>query len=126
MDSFSSQTRECMQALSHCHTQCLSMAMTHCIEIGGDHARPQHLRLMMDCAAMCALTGDLLAHKSQFHNRVAALCAEICEVCAEDCEKLGQMEDCVAACRRTATLCNAVARLDHAEILTMASRLPPD
>ena len=46
-----------MTALADCHIQCLSMAMTHCLEMGGEHSRPQHLRLMMDCAAMCALTG---------------------------------------------------------------------
>jgi len=125
MDRFSTQIRECMDALQHCHTMCLSTAMTHCLEAGGETSRPQHVRLMLDCAAICALTSDLLAHKSQFHNRLCGLCAEICEVCAEDCERLGNMQDCVQSCRRSAALCTAVSRPQHAEVLTIASRLPP-
>ncbi|HEY3777504.1 MAG TPA: four-helix bundle copper-binding protein [Rhizomicrobium sp.] len=124
-DRFSAQVRASMDALARCHVTCLSMAMTHCFELGGEHTRPQHIRLMLDCAAVCALASDMLARKSQFHNRICALAAEICEVCAEDCERLGQMETCVRACREAAALSRETARLDHAEILAMASQLPP-
>jgi hypothetical protein len=125
MQSFSDQIRHCMRALAHCHTTCLSIAMTHCLEIGGAYGRPQHLRLMLDCAAICALTGDLLAHKSQFHNRMCALCAEVCETCAAGCEQLGQMDECVTSCRRAAELCTEAARLEHIVTLEAASRFPP-
>jgi hypothetical protein len=124
-DRFSAQVRECMRALADCHTTCLSTAMTHCLEMGGEHTRPQHLRLMMDCAAICSAAEDLLAHKSQFHTQVCALAADICEVCGEDCERVGEMEACVQACRRTAVLCREVARLDHAAILAIASMVAP-
>jgi hypothetical protein len=126
MNQFDSQIRECMELLSRCHTMCLSMAMTHCLETGGRHARPQHLRLMMDCAAFCTLTGDMLAHKSQFHNAVCGLCADICETCAKDCETLDGMEDCVTACRQAAASCRVAAKRDHADILSQASRQPPN
>ena len=124
-DRFSRQVHATMEALARCHTTCLSMVMTHCFELGGEHARPQHIRLMLDCAVICTATADLLAHKSQFHNRVCALCADICEVCAADCERLGQMDECVEICRQCAALCRETARLDHAGILAMASMLPP-
>jgi hypothetical protein len=124
-DRFSLQIRASMDALLQCHRVCLSMAMTHCFEIGGEHARPQHLRLMLDCAEFCLLTADMLARKSQFHNRICALSAEICDVCAADCAKLGHMDGCVAICRTTAALCREAARLEHAEVLSMASSLPP-
>ncbi|HEY6578465.1 MAG TPA: four-helix bundle copper-binding protein, partial [Rhizomicrobium sp.] len=124
-DRFSAQVRACMESLAQCHATCLSSAMTQCFELGGEHVRPQHIRLMLDCAAMCSLTTDLLAHKSQFHNRVCALCAEVCDVCAADCERLGQMEHCAASCRKTAALCREAARLEHAEVLRMASMLTP-
>jgi hypothetical protein len=35
------------------------------------------------------------------------------------------MEPCVEACRACAAACREAARLDHAEILKMASELPP-
>jgi len=126
MNQLSRQVHEAILALQHCHLTCASMAMTHCLEMGGAHARPQHLRLMLDCAEFCAFTADALGRKSQFHNRFAALCADICETCAKDCEALGDMEECVQACRDCARHCTAIARLDHREILEMASQVPPD
>ena len=88
MNQLSQQTSDAMEALQHCHAVCQSMAMTHCLEMGGEHARPQHLRLMLDCAALCAFAADALGRKSQFHNHFAGLCAEVCETCAKDCEAL--------------------------------------
>src|SRR5256886_16948379 len=122
MNQLGRQVLETIEALQHCHAICSSMAMTHCLEMGGEHARPQHLRLMLDCAALCAFTADALGRKSQFHNRFAALCAEVCETCAKDCEALGDMEDCVQACRECARLCTAIAKLDHTEMLERASQ----
>ena len=125
MNQLSQQSRDAIEALQHCHAICHSMALTHCLELGGAHARPQHLRLMLDCAAFCAFTADALGRKSQFHSRFAALCAELCETCAQDCAALGQMDDCVAACRDCARICRELSRPEQAEILEMASQLPP-
>lgn len=99
--------------------------MTHCVEMGGEHARPQHLRLMLDCAQACATTADFLARKSQFHTQMAAFCADICETCAADCRQIGDMEESEAACRACAEACRIVARLRHSELLGMAAKLPP-
>ena len=125
MDRFSEQTHAGMQALLACHSICLSTAMTRYLETSPQHHRPQHLRLILDCAAVCALTADLIAHKSQFQARFCALCAEVCDTCRKDCLQLGSLEDCVEACRVAAQHCRDMARLDHAETLAMASRIPP-
>jgi hypothetical protein len=82
--------------------------MTECLEMGGDHVKPQHFRLMMDCVSACQFAADLMAHKSQFHRQGCALCAEICESCARDCEQMAGMEACVAACRSCAQSCRAM------------------
>jgi hypothetical protein len=126
VNQLSQQARDAVEALQHCHATCHSMAMIHCLELGGEHARPQHLRLMLDCAGICAFTADALGRKSQFHTRFAALCAEVCETCAADCAALGEMDECGAACRDCARLCRELSRPEHAEILDMASQLPPD
>ena len=126
MDRFSEQTRACMQSLLQCHSLCLSTAMTrHLEETQYRHNLPQHLRLMLDCAAVCAVAADLMAHKSQFHTRFCALCAEVCETCAKDCEQIG-FEECAKMCRATAMHCRETARPEHAQILEFASRLPPN
>ena len=113
LHAFSQQVKDCMEALGHCHAMCLSTAAVHCLESGGEHVRPQHFRLMLDCAASCAFAADALARKSQFHNRICALAADIAETCGKDCERIGGMDACAAACRETARLCAEVARSDH-------------
>jgi len=109
MHAFSRQEQDCIEACLHCHKICLAMAMTHCLDEGGEHVGPQHFRLMMDCAAICATAADFLTHKSQFHRQLCRLCAEVCNACAADCMHLGDMEECVRACRTSAQACRAMA-----------------
>ena len=109
MNQFSAETRQCIDDALRCHAICLGTAMTVCLETGGDHVKPQHFRLMMDCASICQTAADLMAHKSQFHRQICALCAEICEACAKDCAGMSGMETCVAACRACAQCCRAMA-----------------
>ena len=59
-------------------------------------------------------------------GKQCAMAADIAETCGEDCARLGQMDDCADLCRRTAELCRAIAKLDHAEVLAMASKLVPE
>lgn len=126
MNQLSQKTRAAITALQHCHATCHSMATTHCLEMGGEHARPQHLRLMLDCAAFCAFTADAVGRKSQFHTRYAALCAEVCQTCGDDCAAIGNMEECVASCRDCVTVCRELSRAEQSEILGTASRTSPN
>ncbi len=71
MNAFSRQTQEAIAALHNCHIACLSMASVHCLQMGGEHTKPQHLRLM-DCAEFCAFTADALSRKSQFSHPLRA------------------------------------------------------
>jgi hypothetical protein len=125
MNQISHHAHDALDALAHCHQTCHSMAMVHCLELGGEHARPQHLRLMLDCADVCATTADFIGRKSQFHTRISELCVEICETCAEACEKLGQMDDCLTACRTCADRCREIARSDHAAALEAGATHAP-
>ena len=105
MNQLDHHARRCIENSSRCHAVCLATAMTHCLEMGGEHTRPQHFRLMMDCVLICATTADFVAHKSQFHRQICALCAEVCGACAEDCVALSGMEDCIVACIACAEAC---------------------
>ncbi len=109
MHAFSREITTGIDACLECQKTCLGMAMTHCLEAGGEHVRPQHFRLMIDCAAICATTADFMLHKSQFHRELCRLCATICTACAEECARLGDMEECISACRACAAACGAVA-----------------
>jgi hypothetical protein len=108
MNQFNKETRECIEACLDCHAVCYGMLMTHCLEMGGAHVRPQHVRLMMDCVEICKACADAMARKSQYQHRLCGLCADICDACAADCETLDGMEPCVEACRYCARLCRAM------------------
>jgi len=85
------------------------MAMNHCLEMGGQLAAPEHMKIMADCAQICAVAIDFMARKSAHHQHICRECAEICRACAASCEALGGMEDCVAACRKCADSCDRMA-----------------
>jgi hypothetical protein len=125
MNRLSLQTRTCVEALLQTHAVGLATAMTRQLE-GEYHNKAQHIRLMMDCVAASSFAATLLSQKSQFHSPACALCAAMLETCAKDCEQLGELDDRVDACSTAAAQCTALARPEHAEVLEMASRLPPD
>lgn len=101
----SPEMRKCIEACQKCHAICLQMAISHCLEIGGKHAEPVHFRLMLDCADMCQATANFMLRGSHFHDQACQLCGAICEACAQSCEQVGGMEDCVKACRHCADSC---------------------
>jgi hypothetical protein len=109
MHAFSKEVSTCIDACLMCQKVCLGLAMTHCLEMGGDHVAPPHFRLMIDCAAICATTADFMLHKSQFHREMCALCATVCRTCAEDCARMDGMEECVAACHACSEACARMA-----------------
>ncbi|MFC7704271.1 four-helix bundle copper-binding protein [Plastorhodobacter daqingensis] len=101
--------QECITACLECYRTCLSTAMGHCLESGGEHTAPHHFRLMMACAEICRTSAHFMLIGSRHHAHVCAECAEICTECAEDCARLEGMEACVAACRKCAEECRRMA-----------------
>ncbi|TKT69718.1 four-helix bundle copper-binding protein [Aquamicrobium sp. LC103] len=103
------EMRQCIDDCLECHATCLSTAMNHCLEIGGAHVEKKHFTLMMACAEICRTSAHFMLVGSPLHRRICGECADICLECAADCERLGDMEDCVAACRRCAESCRQMA-----------------
>ena len=95
---------ECAAACNHCATACLEeqdvQMLTRCI------------KLDLDCADICTLTATFLARGSEHAMHIMKECAEICNACAEECEKHSDMEhcqECADVCRRCAEECSAMA-----------------
>lgn len=102
---------QCIQDCIDCYRSCLT-TIEHGIEAGGGHAEPGHLRILRDCAAICAAAADFMLRRSDAHGRVCALCADLCKRCAEDCARFGddpQMKSCADVCRRCAESCRRMA-----------------
>lgn len=109
MDNLSSEMKACIDNCLACYSECLSMAMSHCLEMGGEHTKPDHFRLMMACSERCRTSAHFMLIGSPHHKHVCRECAEICMQCAADCERLGDMDSCVAACRLCAESCEQMA-----------------
>ena len=85
----------------------------YCLQLGGRHATPNHIRLLMDCAQMCTTTVAYMARESSLHDRLCGLCSEMCRLCAESCEQTAgneqMVKQCAELCRRCLASCERMA-----------------
>ena len=109
MQQMSSEMQKCIHACLGCYQTCLGTAMQHCLTMGGKHTEPEHFRLMMACAEMCRTSAHFMLLGTPHHKHTCRECAEICTQCADDCERIGDMQACVEACRHCADRCHAMA-----------------
>ncbi|MDQ1081310.1 four-helix bundle copper-binding protein [Pseudoroseomonas cervicalis] len=110
MSHLSAEMRACIDNCLACYATCLSSLSGHCLEMGGRHTAPEHVRLMLACAEICRTSAHFMLLGTSHHRHTCAECAEICTECAAECEALGGMEECVTACRRCAESCTAMAK----------------
>lgn len=103
----SQNMQKCIQNCLDCHGICLN-TVTYCLQQGGMHAEPAHIRLMLDCAEICQTSANFMLRGSELHLSTCGVCAEVCERCATSCEQMGddaQMKACAEMCRRCAESC---------------------
>jgi hypothetical protein len=60
---------------------CLSTAMGHRLELGGQHTEPKHFSLIMVCAEICRTSAHVMLIGSELHKRTCRLSAEVCAQC---------------------------------------------
>ena len=103
-----SPMQEAIDACLNCHSMCLRMATTFCLEQGGRHVEKKHLSLMLNCAELCQTSANFMLSDSPLHGRVCLICAEACEACAKSCEQVGDMRECVEECQSCAKSCRTM------------------
>jgi hypothetical protein len=111
MPHISAEIRECIDNCQNCHAICQE-TVSHCLQKGGPHAAPDHIRLLLDCVQICATSADFMLRGSDLHTYTCGVCAEVCELCAQDCERFGDdemMRRCAEICRRCAESCRRMA-----------------
>lgn len=90
-----------------CYHVCTE-TIQHCLAEGGTHAERAHINLLMDCAHLCLTVAGFRMRRSPYSLKLAAICSELCEECAKDCESFDDdtdMKRCVVACRACAKTC---------------------
>lgn len=105
--------RACIQECHNCHDSCAE-TVTHYLQMGGEHAEPSHIRLLLDCAEICQTSATFILRMSEFHGQTCGVCAAGCERCAEDCERFAdyqKMQQCAQACPNCAESCLEMAQM---------------
>ena len=103
----------CIDACVSCHQTCLH-SVRHCLEMGGTHADPAHIALLLDCAQICATSADFMLRHSDQHQTTCRACADVCQACAVSCAAIGDdemMKRCAEECRRCAERCATMAQM---------------
>jgi hypothetical protein len=106
----SAAMRACAEACEACRIQCL-ITVAHGAESGGALSAAPHLQVLLDCAAVCAATVDLLARGSVRHQALCRVCEEVCRACEASCRSMPQgstVAHCAELCRTCADACVAV------------------
>ncbi len=109
MQHQSPKMQSCIEECLRCYSTCLGMLMNHCLEAGGKHMEPEHVRIMQACAEMCRTSAAMMLIGTEHHKHTCRECAEICDACATSCEQVGDMDECVQQCRRCAESCKNMA-----------------
>ena len=101
-----------IEILNHCAAVCNHCAMA-CLDVQDVKMLARCIQLDIDCAAICSLAAGFVARGSEHAGHLLRECADLCNACAEECEKHKAMEhcqDCAEACRKCAAACG---RLEH-------------
>lgn len=89
---------------SDCHSVCME-TIVYCLEQGKEHAEPAHIRTLYDCAMTCSTLQDFALLSSKGLPKMAEACAEVCDICADNCERYegdAPLIECAEVCRRCA------------------------
>lgn len=111
MQRLSPEMQECIDHCQECQEICLE-AVDHGLRQGGPHAEAGHIRLLLDCAEICRTSAGFMLRGSELHGRTCAVCAEICERCARDCEGFEDddlLKQCAEICARCAESCRRMS-----------------
>lgn len=97
---------ECALACDGCASHCMEMLA---------QGRKEHLesvKTCLDCATICGAMARVAGRSGPFTSILATACAEVCRLCAEQCEKMGNdphMKACAEKCRACEKACGEAA-----------------
>jgi hypothetical protein len=103
--------QECIRLCTECHNVC-TQTIAYSLQQGGAYVALDVVRILQDCAQLCAVSADYMLRDSPFSPRVCGDCAIVCDACAETCDQFGddpQMKLCADTCRQCAECCRKMA-----------------
>jgi hypothetical protein len=110
-DRLGKQVAATSTELRDAHDACVR-CVQHCLRMGGMHAEVRHIRILLDTAELCQTCSAFMTRESDFHPRLCAVTAELCDRAAESCERIKddeEMRTTALACRRAGDSCRVLA-----------------
>lgn len=111
-DPHSDMMMSCAKACSDCQRAC-DMCSAHCLALMTE-GKSQHAKTMQlcnDCAALCAVSAQIVARHGPLLNVICAACADACNQCAKACEAQkddAHMKHCAEQCRICEKACRTM------------------
>ncbi len=95
-----------------CRTECIETLFNHCLQQGGRHVVPEHVKIMTDCIQACQTAADFMTRRSAMHMVECNACADVCDACAVSCDAIGGdiMRACAETCRACAASCRTMSQ----------------
>ncbi|HEU0002773.1 MAG TPA: four-helix bundle copper-binding protein [Ktedonobacteraceae bacterium] len=103
------EMQQCIQDCLNCNAVCTQTAQK-CQQAGGDHARPEHIQMLHDCAEMCLTAAHFMQHNSPLVGYVCQAAAQVTNHCSNECEQMGDT-DCANACRNASWSCDQMTKM---------------
>ena len=102
------ETLHLTAALNLCAAQC-DLCYKACDQEKTRADLQRCMMLVKDCSAICLISLKYLIRNSENVMKLLKVCAEICEICAEECQKhdLWHCRDCARECLKCAEVCKS-------------------
>lgn len=99
-----------LEVLSACITACENCAAS-CLEEENIQHLVKCIKTDIDCADICTVTYRFVSRHSSRSSAILTMCANICDACADECEKhdMDHCRECAKRCRECAEACRAAA-----------------
>ena len=95
--------KKCIDACLACAVACNNCGF-ECLHSAEVTQRIRCIQLNHECAIICFAAANMLSSGNEWIGALYQECAEICDACAEECEKHAQMEHC-KKCAETCIKC---------------------
>jgi hypothetical protein len=79
MKTDANEREHCIDSCLGCYRMCVQTVMGHCLEAGGEHVTPRHIRLMMGCAELCRTAAHTLLMGVENYRFFCGACAVMCD-----------------------------------------------
>jgi hypothetical protein len=103
--------KECIDLTTQCANMC-EQSIDHCLQKGGEHVQPHHMKSMIDCAEICRTCDDFMLRGSEHMGQMCEVCADVCQTCGDSCSNFQDdkmMQQNADMCKRCADACRQMA-----------------